>query len=73
MKKKLIQIYEIEPEEFKNEIPEGVEKLFGPWSLNDSSCTVLRGTPVEFSAFVIFKEFSFFSLQPATNRMHNII
>lgn len=32
MKKKVIQIYEIEPEEFKNEILAGVEKLFKEFS-----------------------------------------
>ena len=32
MKKKLIQIYEIEPEEFKNEILAGVEQLLREFS-----------------------------------------
>jgi excisionase family DNA binding protein len=32
MKKKLIQVYEIEPKEFKNEILEGIEKLLGEFS-----------------------------------------
>jgi excisionase family DNA binding protein len=32
MKKKLIQIYEVEPEEFKKEILEGVEKLLKEFS-----------------------------------------
>ncbi len=32
MKKKLIQVYEIDPEEFKNEILEGIEKLLGEFS-----------------------------------------
>jgi len=34
MKKKLIQIHEVEPEEFKNEILAGVEQLFKEFSKN---------------------------------------
>ncbi len=32
MKKKIIQVYEVDPEEFKNEILEGVEKLLKEFS-----------------------------------------
>lgn len=32
MKKKIIQVYEVDPEDFKNEILEGVEKLLKEFS-----------------------------------------
>ncbi len=32
MKKKIIQVYEVDPEEFKNEILAGVEKLLKEFS-----------------------------------------